>query len=72
MANIDTYLAAIRNAIYGEQVRTAICDAISAINTEVTTWTGLQLGAKLYCDSRIKVGHLGTYCYGEEDFEGGL
>lgn len=32
-------------------------------------WKAKQLGAKLYCDSRIKVGHLGTYCYGEEDFE---
>ena len=35
-------------------------------------WKAKQLGAKLYCDSRIKVGHLGTYCYGEEDFEGGI
>ena len=32
-------------------------------------WKAKQLGAKLYCDSRIKVGHLGTYCYGEEDYD---
>lgn len=34
MANISTYLANIMNAVYGEEVRSSIHDAINAINTE--------------------------------------
>ena len=34
MANIAAYLAAIMNAVYGEEVRGSIHDAIDAINTE--------------------------------------
>lgn len=34
MANISTYLANIMNAVYGEEVRGSIHDAINAINTE--------------------------------------
>lgn len=34
MANIDPYLEAIDNAVYGEEVRGSIRDAISAINNE--------------------------------------
>lgn len=37
MANIDTYLTAIQNAVYGEEVRSSIVNAIAAINTEVQT-----------------------------------
>lgn len=29
-------------------------------------WRAKQLGAKLYCDSRIKVGHCGEFCYKED------
>lgn len=32
-------------------------------------WKVGQLGIKMYCDSRIKVGHIGTYVYGEEDYD---
>ena len=28
-----------------------------------------ELGYKLYCDSRIKVGHVGAYVFGEEDYQ---
>ena len=35
MASIDTYLAKIREAVYGEEVRGSIHDAIQAINNEV-------------------------------------
>lgn len=34
MANISTFLERIRNAIYGEEVRSSIHDAISAMNEE--------------------------------------
>lgn len=44
MANIQTLLAKIMSAIYGEEVRGSIHDAIEAINDEVTEWTGLQDG----------------------------
>lgn len=44
MANIQTLLAKIMSAIYGEEVRGAIHDSIEAINDEVTEWTGLQDG----------------------------
>lgn len=44
MANIQTLLQNIMNAIYGEEVRGSIHDAIEAINDEVTEWTGLQDG----------------------------
>ena len=27
-----------------------------------------QMGVKLYCDSRVKVGHCGQFCYGEPTF----
>ena len=30
-------------------------------------WRAQQLGFKLYCDSRIKCGHIGSYVYGEND-----
>ena len=29
-------------------------------------WKAKQLGYKLWCDSRIKVGHVGEYVYDEE------
>lgn len=35
MANIDTYLADIMSAVYGETVRSSIHDAIEAINDDV-------------------------------------
>lgn len=44
MANIQTLLQRIMSAIYGEEVRGSIHDAIEAINDEVTEWTGLQDG----------------------------
>ena len=44
MANIQTLLAKIMSAIYGEEVRGSIHDAIEAINDEVEEWTGLQDG----------------------------
>ena len=44
MANIQTLLAKIMSAIYGEEVRGAIHDSIEAINDEVEEWTGLQDG----------------------------
>lgn len=28
-----------------------------------------EVGAKVYCDSRIKVGHCGQFCYGEATFQ---
>ena len=31
-------------------------------------WRASQVGAKLYCDSRIKVGHCGDFCYTEETY----
>ena len=31
-------------------------------------WRARQLGYELYCDSRIKVGHMGTFVYGEEHY----
>ena len=31
-------------------------------------WRARQLSAKLYCDSRIKVGHFGSFCYGEDTY----
>lgn len=34
MANIDSYLEQIRSAVYGEEVRGSIHDAISAINQD--------------------------------------
>lgn len=45
MAEIDHYLDKIKEAIYGEEVRDSIHDAIEAIDEEVTTWTGLQDGS---------------------------
>lgn len=44
MADIQTLLQKIMSAIYGEEVRGSIHDAIEAINDEVETWTGLQDG----------------------------
>lgn len=44
MANIQTLLQKIMSAIYGEEVRGSIHDAIEAINNEVEEWTGLQDG----------------------------
>ena len=35
MASIDSYLTAIKEAVYGEEVRDSIHDAIKAINDEV-------------------------------------
>ena len=35
MPNIDTYLAKIREAVYGEEVRGSIHDALQAVNNEV-------------------------------------
>lgn len=37
MANIASLLAAIKNAVYGEEVRDAIHDSIEAINNDFTT-----------------------------------
>lgn len=31
-------------------------------------WRLQQLGVKMYCDSRLKIGHVGTYVYREEDW----
>lgn len=45
MANIDTYLQAILEAVYGEEVRGSIHDAIEAMNNEIEVWTGLQDGS---------------------------
>lgn len=37
MANISNFLTAIKNAVYGEEVRDAIHDSIEAINSDVST-----------------------------------
>ena len=31
-----------------------------------------QLGYKLYCDSSIKADHVGLFCYGEHNYNGGI
>jgi GT2 family glycosyltransferase len=31
-------------------------------------WRAKQLGAKLYCDSRIRVGHCGDFCYDQDTY----
>ena len=31
-------------------------------------WRVAKLGGKMYCDSRIKCGHIGQYTFGEQDF----
>lgn len=46
MASIAQYLAAIMNAVYGEEVRGSIHDAIDAINNEVITATNTANTAK--------------------------
>ena len=46
MANIDTYLANILQAVYGEEVRGSIHDAIDEINNEVITATNTANTAK--------------------------
>lgn len=43
MASIDTYLAKIREAVYGEEVRGSIHDAIQAINNEVINSDNVHL-----------------------------
>lgn len=34
-------------------------------------WRVNQLGREMYCDSRIKVGHIGQYVYSESDLQNG-
>lgn len=42
MASIDPYLNKIKQAIYGKDVRTSICDAISAINVQADSVTSAE------------------------------
>ncbi len=42
MANVTTYLNKIKSAIYGKDVRQSIYDAISAINTQVETYSSAE------------------------------
>jgi hypothetical protein len=42
MANVTTYLNKIKSAIYGKDVRQSIHDAISAINTQVETYSSAE------------------------------
>ena len=51
MANIDSYLEQIRSAVYGEEVRGSIHDAISAINQD---YRGYVDGVLDEIDSRIE------------------
>ena len=42
MASIDPYLNKIKQAIYGKDVRSSICDAIKAINTQADSVTSAE------------------------------
>ena len=68
MANIDTYLAKIREAVYGEEVRGSIHDAIQAINNEVVNSDMVHLRnslASVYSTSASY--NVGDYAFYPED-----
>ena len=68
MANIDEYLRQLRDAIYGEEVRSAIINAITKVNTDNESYEDVKkkiLETEAIYDEYVKLSE--RYAVGRED-----